>query len=312
MARIVVVGHKNPDTDSIGSAIAYADLKRKLGFDAEPVRLGDVNPESEYALRHFGIEAPQRMDSVAVEGVDVVLVDHNERPQSADDIAAAHVVEVIDHHRIANFETKEPIYVRNEPVGCTSTILLKLFKERSVPISRETAGMMLSAIISDTLLLRSATCTDEDVEAVRELAAIAGVDPQVAGMELLRAGTALSGKTAEQLITMDAKPFQMAGSDVSIAQVSAIDPQDVMSRKSEIEAAMDRAIEEQGLGLFLFMVVDIVNTDSVVIAKGRLTEAVEHAFGVRLVDNTARLPGVASRKKQVVPVLQDAVTALAR
>lgn len=140
---------------------------------------------------------------------NVILVDHNERQQSADDIGSVRILEVIDHHRIANFETSDPLYYRAEPVGCTATILKKLYKENGVEISKETAGLMLSAIISDSLLFKSPTCTEEDVKAAKELAEIAGVDADTYGLEMLKAGADLSDKTVEQLITLDSKEFDI-------------------------------------------------------------------------------------------------------
>lgn len=155
MAKRLIFGHRNPDTDAITSAIAYAHLKRELGEDVEPVALGEPNPETQFVLSRFGVSAPRVVESVAGEVDEVILVDHNERQQSAPDVDQVKVVEVIDHHRIANFETADPLYYRAEPVGCTATILNKLYKEKNVSIPRHVAGIMLSAIISDTLLLKS-------------------------------------------------------------------------------------------------------------------------------------------------------------
>ena len=184
--KYLVFGHKNPDTDTICSAIAYADLKKQLGLDAEPVRLGEVNGETQYALDTFDFEAPRLVEKVAGEAEGVILVDHNERQQSADDIDQVRVLEVIDHHRIANFETSDPLYYRAEPVGCTATILNKIYKENGKEIPKAIAGLMLSAIISDSLLFKSPTCTDQDVAAAKELAEIAGVDAEEYGLEMLK------------------------------------------------------------------------------------------------------------------------------
>ncbi|MCL6574373.1 MAG: DHH family phosphoesterase, partial [Bacillus sp. (in: Bacteria)] len=159
MEKVLIFGHKNPDTDTICSAIAYADLKKQLGMDAEPIRLGKINGETQHALTHFNTKVPRLVETVASEVNAVILVDHNERQQSANDIAEVRVLEVIDHHRIANFETSEPLYYRCEPVGCTATILNKMYKENGKKISKEVAGLMLSAIISDSLLFKSPTCT---------------------------------------------------------------------------------------------------------------------------------------------------------
>lgn len=310
MEKVLIFGHKNPDTDTICSAIAYAELKKQLGMNAEPVRLGDVNGETQFALNYFQAEAPRLVEAVAAEASSVILVDHNERQQSADDIDKVRVLEVIDHHRIANFETSDPLYYRAEPVGCTATILNKLYKENGVAIRKEIAGLMLSAIISDSLLFKSPTCTEQDVAAARELAEIAEVDMESYGLDMLKAGADLSDKTIEQLISLDAKEFQMGSSKVEIAQVNAVDTNDVLARQEELEAALSQVIAKKELDLFLLVVTDILNNDSVALALGRAANAVEKAYNVTLVNNTAVLKGVVSRKKQIVPVLTDAFNAL--
>lgn len=305
MEKALIFGHKNPDTDSICSALVYADLKTKLGATVEPVRLGAISGETQFVLNYFQVKEPRLVETVANEVNAVILVDHNERQQSANDIDQVHVIEVIDHHRIANFETSNPLYYRAEPVGCTTTILNKLYKENGVAVTKEIAGLMLSAIISDTLLLKSPTCTNQDVAAARELAEIAGVDLEAYGLEMLKAGADLGDKTISQLISLDSKEFVMGNAKVEIAQVNAVDLNDVLARQAELEAALSSIIDEKGLDLFLFVVTDILNNDSVGIALGRSTNAVEKAYNVTLVDNKAVLKGVVSRKKQIVPVLTD-------
>ncbi|TJY43919.1 manganese-dependent inorganic pyrophosphatase [Cohnella pontilimi] len=305
MDKTLIFGHKNPDTDTICSAIAYADLKKELGWNVEAVRLGNVSAETQFALDKFGVQAPRLVESVAGEAKKVILVDHNERQQSAPDIDQVQVVEVIDHHRIANFETSGPLYYRAEPVGCTATILKKLYKENGVSIRKEIAGLMLSAIISDSLLFKSPTCTDEDVAAARELAQIAGVDADSYGLDMLKAGANLSDKSIQELISLDAKEFQMGGAKVEIAQVNAVDVNDVLNRQKELEDALQGIIASKGLDLFLFVVTDILNNDSVGIALGSKASAVEKAYNVTLSDNKAVLKGVVSRKSQIVPVLTD-------
>ncbi|AUO14228.1 manganese-dependent inorganic pyrophosphatase [Priestia megaterium] len=303
MAKTLIFGHKNPDTDTICSAIAYADLKNKLGVDAEPIRLGDINGETQFALEKFNAELPRFVDELSKETNEVILVDHNERQQSANDIDQVRVLEVIDHHRIANFETADPLYYRAEPVGCTATILNKMYKENGVEIEPNIAGLMLSAIISDSLLFKSPTCTDQDVAAAKELAEIAGVDAEEYGLAMLKAGADLGDKTASQLISLDAKEFSMGTSKVEIAQVNAIDVNDVLVRKVELEEAITKTIEEKGLQLFLLVVTDILNSNSTALALGSAASKVEEAYNVTLENNTAVLEGVVSRKKQVVPVL---------
>ncbi|MDT3427125.1 manganese-dependent inorganic pyrophosphatase [Paenibacillus forsythiae] len=307
MEKTLVFGHKNPDTDTICSAIAYAALKKELGWDVEAVRLGAVGSETQYALDHFGVEAPRLVESVAGEAKQVILVDHNERQQSAGDIDQVRVVEVIDHHRIANFETAHPLYYRAEPVGCTATILKKLYKENGVEISKPVAGLMLSAIVSDSLLFKSPTCTEEDVAAAKELAAIAGVDTDSYGLSMLKAGADLSDKSIDTLLSLDAKEFSMGDKKVVIAQVNAVDTNDVLSRQAELETALQSIIDEKGLDLFLFVVTDILNSDSIGVALGSAAGAVEQAYNVKLDGNKALLKGVVSRKSQIVPVLTETI-----
>lgn len=308
MEKTLIFGHKNPDTDTICSAIAYAELKAKLGFNVEAVRLGDVNGETQYALDTFKTEAPRFVETVAGEVNNVILVDHNERQQSVSDIDKVRVVEVIDHHRIANFETAGPLYFRAEPVGCTATILNKLYKENGVEIRKEIAGLMLSAIISDSLLFKSPTCTDQDVAAARELAEIAGVDADVYGLEMLKAGADLRDKTIAQLLSLDAKEFSMGSAKVEIAQVNAVDTNDVLVRQVDLEAAINEIIAQKGLDLFVFVVTDILNSDSIALTLGSKAAAVEQAYNVTLEGNKALLKGVVSRKSQIVPVLTETLS----
>lgn len=305
MGKTLIFGHKNPDTDSICSALAYADLKTKTGADVEAVRLGVVSAETQFALDAFTVAPPRLVESVAGETSHVILVDHNERQQSASDIDEVTIAEVIDHHRIANFETAGPLYYRAEPVGCTSTIVLKMFKEKGIAVEPRIAGLMLSAIVSDTLLLRSPTCTPEDIAAAHELAVIAGVDLHAYGLELLRAGASLRELSIAQLISRDSKEFSMGGAKVEIAQVNAVDVDEVLSRQGDLEAALHTIVADKNLDLFLFVVTDILSNDSVAVAVGPRASAVESAYGLTLADNRVHLKGVVSRKLQIVPVLTE-------
>lgn len=306
MSKVLVFGHQNPDTDAITSAISYAYLQNKLGVEAEAVALGEPNEETAYALNYFKMAAPRVIDSVKPETNQVMLVDHNEAQQSASDIKEVEVLAVVDHHRIANFETANPLYYRAEPVGCTNTIILKLYKEKGIEIPKEIAGLMLSAIISDSLLFKSPTCTEEDVAAAKELAEIAGVDMNAYGLDMLKAGTNLSDKTALQLIDADAKSFPMGGKNLRIGQVNTVDVNDVLSRQAELENEMKNQNEINGFDMFLLVITNILDSDSVCLVVGEPKEKVEEAFNVKLENNQALLKGVVSRKKQVVPPLTNA------
>src|SRR5699024_1128409 len=175
MSKLLVFGHQNPDTDTIASAIALTYLLNELSIAAEAVELGKPNAETKYILDYFRVDQHRIIETASNETDAVVLVDHNEKQKSVSDINDVSIKGVVDHNRIANFETSDPLYYRAEPVGCTATILLKLFKEYEVTIPNHIAGLMLSAIASDTLLLKSPTCTSEDVRAAEELADIVGV-----------------------------------------------------------------------------------------------------------------------------------------
>lgn len=305
MSKILVFGHQNPDTDAIGAAIAFSHLQNELGKQTEAVALGTPNEETQFALKSFGLAAPRVVESAKAEGAAVMLVDHNEFQQSISDIAEVTILSVVDHHRIANFETANPLYYRAEPVGCTSTIVLKMYKENQVSIPKEIAGIMLSAIVSDTLLFKSPTSTQEDEKAAQELAEIAEVDLNVYGLEMLKAGTKLSDKSAATLLDLDAKSFPMGEKNVRIAQVNTVDLNEVMDRQTELEAAMAEEMTTNDYDLFVLVVTNILDSDSELLVAGDDKEKVEAAFQTKLTNNRAFLKGVVSRKKQVVPQLTE-------
>ena len=304
MEKMLVFGHKSPDTDTICSAIVMSDFQKKLGKEVKAVRLGELNKETKFALNYFGFEAPELISKIE-EGQEVILVDHNEFSQSVDGIEKAKIKMVVDHHRICDFNTAEPLYYRAEPVGCTNTILLKMYKENGFEIDKKLAGLMLSAIISDTLLLKSPTKTDEDEKAIKELAQIAGVDYNSYGLEMLKAGTDLSDYTAEELIALDCKKCDLKDKKAKVAQVNTADITEMMKRKADFEAAIKKDIEENNLDIFVFVITDILESNSQAIVLGNSTDIFEKGFNKKLEDNTAFLPGVVSRKKQILPVLQE-------
>ena len=302
---ILVFGHKNPDTDTICSAIAYAELRNKLGKDVKAVRLGEVNEETKYALNYFKVEKPELVENVA--GKEIILVDHNERTQTADGFEEAKVLELIDHHRISNFNVDEPLYARVEPVGCTATIILKLFKENGLAPSKETAGLMLSAIISDTLLFKSPTCTQCDAKAGKELAEIAGVDLKEYGLEMLKAGTALGDKSEAELLNMDMKIFEIDGKKIGVAQVNTVNEAEVLERKEKLLAEIDNIIAKEGLKFFMLAITNILTNDSTALVSGNGNDVIEKAFGEKVDSNLVTLKGVVSRKKQIIPPLTKAI-----
>ncbi len=311
MSKFLVFGHQNPDTDAIASSYGWAHLEREVfGRDAEAVALGTPNEETAFALEYFGVTAPRVVESAKAEGVNqVILTDHNEFQQSIADIKEVEVAAVIDHHRVANFETANPLYMRLEPVGSASSIVYRAFKENGVTPPKEVAGLLLSGLISDTLLLKSPTTHATDPQVAAELAEIAGVNLEEYGLALLKAGTNLASKSAEELIDIDAKTFALNGSDVRVAQVNTVDIAEVLERQEEIEVAMTAAIVSEGYSDFVLMITDIVNSNSEIVALGSNMDKVEAAFNFKLENNHAFLAGAVSRKKQVVPQLTDAFNA---
>lgn len=287
MANTYIFGHKNPDTDAISSAIIMADFEQLTGnAGAKAYRLGEVGAETQYALDHFKVDAPELLED-NLDGQDVILVDHNEFQQSADTIADATIKHVVDHHRIANFETASPLYYRAEPVGCTATILYKMYKERGFEIKPEIAGLMISAIISDSLLFKSPTCTDEDVNAAKALKDIANVDLDAYGLDMLKAGASTTDKSADVLLDMDAKSFTMGDYVTRIAQVNTVDIDEVLDRKEELEKSMLESSAEEKYDLFVLVVTDIINSDSKILVVGAEKDKVGEAFNVKLEDDMA-------------------------
>ena len=302
MEKIIVFGHKNPDTDSICSSLVMANLQTKLRREEViACRLGEINKETKYALEYFGVQAPKFIEKIE-ENQTVMLVDHNEFSQSVEGIEKAKIDTVVDHHRINNFQTAEPLFYYAQPVGCTATLLFELYKLNNLEVEPKIAGLMLSAIISDTLLLKSPTTTEKDRKAVEELAKIAKVDENIYGLELLKAGTNLDKYTESELIKLDAKKIEKENIKYVIAQVNTVSIEDVLKRKTKIEEEINNEIKKEGLNLFVFVITDIVNSDSEAIVLGDRTDAISKTYEVK--DNIAVMPGVVSRKKQILPLVE--------
>ncbi|EOI9066384.1 pyrophosphatase [Streptococcus pyogenes] len=307
MSKILVFGHQNPDTDAIASSYAFDYLSQKaFGLDTEVVALGTPNEETAFALDYFGVEAPRVVESAKAQGSEqVILTDHNEFQQSIADIREVEVYGVVDHHRVANFETANPLYMRVEPVGSASSIVYRMFKENGIEVPKAIAGMLLSGLISDTLLLKSPTTHVSDHLVAEELAELAEVNLEDYGMALLKAGTNLASKSEVELIGIDAKTFELNGNAVRVAQVNTVDIAEVLERQEAIEAAIKDAMAAEGYSDFVLMITDIVNSNSEILAIGANMDKVEAAFNFTLENNHAFLAGAVSRKKQVVPQLTE-------
>lgn len=237
----------------------------------------------------------------------IIQVDHNERGQAVDGIEEAEILQVIDHHRIADFQTVGPVYYRAEPLGCTCTIIKKMFDEQEVEIPPEIAGIMLGAILSDTLIFKSPTCTPFDKKTAYRLAEIAGVDPVEFGMEMFKAGTSLVGKSVEEIFNQDYKSFNIGDCKIGVAQVNTMDIEGFAPYKAEMLAYMEKVCEDNNYDFDVLLLTDVINANSEVFVAGGKPHFVEKAFNVTLDDHEATLPGVISRKKQVVPALTEAI-----
>ena len=303
--KIHVFGHTNPDTDSISCAITMANLQNEIGREAQSFRLGDINKETKYALDTFNLKEPDFLSNID-NNANVIMVDNNEFTQSVPGIENAHIQMVVDHHRL-NLHTVEPVYCIAEPVGCASTIMYKLYKQDDVDITPKMAGIMLSAIVSDTLMFKSPTCTEQDRITAERLAKIAGINLYDYGYKMLEAGTDIGGYTADEVINIDSKDFRHGEIKITISQINSSNIDEVFKRKVEIEKAIEKKITEEDIDLFVFVVTDILEASSKVIVLGNRIEIFEKAFHTELIANTTYLKGVVSRKKQILPALIEAL-----
>ncbi len=237
----------------------------------------------------------------------VIQVDHNERGQSVPGLEEAEVLEIIDHHRVADIQTSNPIFFRNEPIGSTSSIVAKCYFENGIRPSREVAGLLCGAIISDTLLFRSPTCTEQDKYICNKLAEIAGINLEEFAKEMFKAGTSLQGKTVEQIFNQDFKPFTIGDTKIGVAQVNTMDIEGFMPLKDDMLSYMSKKAEEGGFDMLMLLLTDILTEGSQILVAGKEPEIVEKAFKVELKDSMAFLPGVLSRKKQVIPPLTNSI-----
>lgn len=287
MDKIYITGHKNPDTDTIMSALVAEYLYTHLGYNVEAIKQGELNPETKFAIEKTGLRIPNTITKLT-ENSKVILVDHNNPMESLENITELNITNIIDHHAI-KLDLGSPTYVRTEPVGCTATILFKMFRENSIEIPKNIALAMLSAIISDSLLFKSPTCTDEDKKVASELEKIAGINKEEYGMEMLKAGTDLSSYSIEEILNIDRKTAVYGNYKASINQVMTADVEETLKLKEELEAGMQKMIENENLDLFMLLITDIINSDSTVIALGNKTEAVEKGYNVTLNNNIAVL-----------------------
>ena len=299
------VGHINPDSDSICGAISLSYLKTKIGEECIPVRQGEISPETQFILDKFGFEVPELMTQYA--GKDLYIVDHSDLAQSPKDLNEATVLGIVDHHKLGDITTSTPLECWIRPVGCSNTIIKEMYDYHGVEIPKDIAGIMLCAILSDTVIYKSPTCTRVDTKACKELAAIAGVeDIKALGMEMFLVKSAVQGATPRELTTRDYKDFDMGGHKVGVGQLEVVDLSVFDTMKEDLFDDLAKLKNEGGRHTTMLLLTDIMNEGSQLLVVSDDASKVESAFGVSLEDNQVWLPKVLSRKKQVIPFLEKA------
>ena len=238
----------------------------------------------------------------------LILVDHNEKNQAVNGADSAEILEIIDHHRLRTIETAGPVFFRNQPLGSTCTIIYLMYKEYGVEINKTIAGLLLAAILSDTLMFRSPTCTNIDKKAGEELSKIAGVDYEEFAKEMFHAGSNLSGKTATEILHQDFKKFTVDDLTIGIGQINSMSAEELIDIKEKIQPELSKVADDDGLDMLFFMLTDIISESSeVVFAGAKAQHTLNAAFGVSIDGDSARLPGVVSRKKQLLPNIVEAI-----
>lgn len=299
-----IFGHTTPDSDSIVGALSLSYLKNKLGEDTIPTRQGDINPETAWILEKFGYDAPQLKESYA--GESVYLIDFMERSQSPKDIDEATILGIVDHHKMGDLKTDTPLEMWVRPVGCSNTIVKEMFDHYDVEIPKNLAGMMMCAILSDTVIFKSPTCTKEDTKACKELAEIVGIeDYKALGMEMFIIKSDVLSASPRELVLRDFKDFNMGGNTIGVGQLEVVDLSVFDTMKRDLKEEMKNLKEEGGRHTVLLLLTDIMQEGSQLLVVSDEDEKIENAFDVKL-DSDAEvwLKGVMSRKKQIIPFLE--------
>ncbi len=298
-----VFGHTNPDSDSIVGAISLSYLKNQLGEDCVPTRQGKISAETEFILNKFGGTVPELKTSYA--GENVYIIDYSDYGQAPEDIKEATILGIVDHHKLGDIITSTPLECWIRPVGCSNTVVYEMYKSFDVEIPKNIAGMMMMAILSDTVIFKSPTCTKVDTKAVKELAKIAGVeDYKALAMEMFIVKSGVEGSSARELNTRDYKPFDMNGKKVGVNQLEMIDISALDDKKEMLFDDMQKMKEEDGLHTMMVLLTDIMKEGSQVLVLSDEPEKIEKGLDIKLENNQAWMPGVLSRKKQIIPFIQ--------
>lgn len=300
-----VFGHTSPDSDSIVGAISLSYLKNQLGEDCIATRQGEISAETEFILSKFGYgdKVPALKTSVA--GEDVYLIDFSDKAQAPADIMEATILGIVDHHKLGDLTTDTPLECWIRPIGCSNTVVYEMFKAYDVAIPKDIAGMMMMAILSDTVIFKSPTCTKVDTKAVKELALICEVeDYKALAMEMFIVKSATEGATARELNTRDYKAFEMNGMKVGVNQLEMIDISALDDRKEEILSDMRVMKKDENLHTMIVLLTDIMKEGSQLLCISDDVSKIETAFDKKLENHQVWLDGVLSRKKQVIPFVQ--------
>jgi len=298
-----VFGHTTPDSDSIVGAISLSYLKNQLGEDTIPSRQGEINPETAFILEKFSYDKPLLKTHYA--GEDVYLIDFMESSQSPEDITEANILGIVDHHKLGDLKTAAPLEMWVRPVGCSNTIVKQMFDYYNVEIPKELAGMMMCAILSDTVIFKSPTCTKEDTKACKELAEIAEIeDFKAVGMEMFIVKSDVLNATKRELLLRDFKDFNMNGTKIGVGQLEVVDLSIFNTMKEELFEAMKELKAEGERHTVILLLTDIMVMGSQLLVLSDESEKVEAAFDITLENNQVWLDGVMSRKKQIIPFLE--------
>ena len=298
-------GHIIPDSDSVCSAISLAYLLNKIGRAATPARQGELNPETKFILDKFGFEAPVLKTSFA--GDELFITDYSDIAQAPQDLDKTTVVGIVDHHKLGDITTSAPLECWIRPVGCTNTIVKEMYDYHKVEIPKNIASIMLCAILSDTVIFKSPTCTALDIQVVRELAKIAGIEDFGAlGMEMFKVKSEVEGTPIRELVMRDYKNFDMHGSKVGVGQLEVVDGSVFDKIKDELMEDIKKVKDEQNLHTVALLLTDIMKEGSEILVSSDDTSIFEKAFNCKLEDGKVWLDGCLSRKKQIIPFLEPA------
>jgi manganese-dependent inorganic pyrophosphatase len=300
---LYIVGHKIPDSDSICSAIAVAYLKNSLGVEAIACKQGDINPETAFILDKFGFDIPETKTSFA--NCDTFITDTTDLALCPDDILDANVLGVVDHHKLGDLTTSTPLEAWIRPVGCSCTIVKEMFDYYDVEIPKDIASILMCAILSDTVIFKSPTCTKEDTKAVKELAKIAEIeDPKALGMEMFKIKSAVEGTPIRDLVMRDFKDFNMSGTKVGIGQLEVVDLSIFDKIKDDLLKDLEALKIEGDRHSVLLLLTDIMKEGSELLICSDDLNKIEEAFETKSENSKMWLDGVLSRKKQIVPFLE--------